>query len=110
MATSEPATSASATSTSSSVKPASPDAVLVDRDNFDASCQPVDTHLVADAVARQRDHSAARHPGCEVPDGRAGRPVVAAGGEHGVDVDVGWHAHGAYDNAGAHNAARRVVS
>src|SRR6185312_16863085 len=84
------ASTAMATTTSMSVKPAVPAALeRVKRRNFDASREPVDADLIADAEAGERDHAAARHAGGEEHDGRAGVALVAASGKRRVELDVG---------------------
>src|ERR1700723_2843963 len=78
IATTETATTASATSTSMIVKPASwPSIGGVARNNFDPSGQPVDANFIADILARQGHGSAARHAAGKEADRRQRRALVA---------------------------------
>src|SRR5262245_9002958 len=122
MAASATAMTASATSTSISMKPAvlrfldrrrcgnfrSAALELVDRGNLDSSREPVDADLVSGAEPRQRDHAAARHAAGEEPDRRTGGALVAAGGEHRIEADVVREAHGAAGRAGFDRPGRGI--
>src|SRR5262245_26108566 len=103
IAVSETASTAIATNTSTSVKPArlSRASPLVDGNNLDSSCEPVDPHLIARPLMRQRNGPATRHARREVADGCARRSVFAARGEHCVEVDIRGKAHNASTGAGA---------
>src|SRR6187549_869816 len=81
--------SASATRTSTRVKPASPlRSGCAVRGNFDTSRQPVDTDLVADPLARQYDRAAARHAGWKEVDRASGCPTATTGRHCGLHVDI----------------------
>src|SRR5882757_7826514 len=91
IAASETATTDSATSTSTSVKPAWPLASvseLIARNNFNSSRQPVDADLIAGAEPGQRDGAAARHAGGKEIDRGAGRPLIAARRQHRIERDI----------------------
>ena len=99
IAASDTATTESATSTSTSVKPATPYLRIarlrlkqVERDNFDASCQPINPDFVADAMSRQRNDTAARHAGRKEANGAAGRPLIASSGQQRIEGNVIRHA------------------
>src|SRR5579864_6373574 len=108
MAPSTTASRAIATKTSIKVKPAVPRGGRMSeramRHHIDASGQPVDANLVADAETRQRDDAAARHSRRKEIDRHAGRAIVTTRRQHGVDPHVGRQLHDAAARAGADGA------
>src|SRR4051812_18263418 len=106
----EPSTAAmiaNATSASIRVNPASPsDRLLLD--NLDASGQPVDANLIAEAGTRQRDGASARHPRGKEIDRAAGVSIGAARRQIGIEHDVGGKADDAAADAGADRARRGI--
>src|SRR5580658_5522525 len=110
IAVSETATIARATSTSTSVKPATPcrSSKHFGRDNFYSPRQPIDANVVADLVARQPDRSAARHAGREKVNRRAGNALIATRRQQRLEMHVIRHAHDFAGCAGRHRAHLRV--
>src|SRR5512143_706994 len=87
IAESEIATTVSATSTSTSVKPCVRLRFLqvIDRHNLDATREPVDAHLIADAQPRQFERAPARHAGGKEADRRPRHALIAARGEQRLE-------------------------
>src|SRR5580692_1819556 len=109
IATSEIATTASATSTSMRVNPAvGPSWLEGAGDNFDPSRQPVHAHLVAGAEPGQHDGAAAGRAGGEKADGRARRALIAAQRQRRLEADVVGNLQNAAGRPGTDGASRRV--
>src|SRR5262249_44010957 len=90
IATMQTATTASATSTSMIVKPASRRSVddVLARNNLDPSGQPVDTNFITGIEARQRDRAATGGTVGEEADGRQRRLLPAGLRQQGVEADI----------------------
>src|SRR5262249_21645581 len=110
VAVSTTATTARATTTSISVNPSVARQRLqrIDRNNLDSSCQPIDAHLVTDALPRQRNRASTRHSGRKEANRVAGSAAVAAGGERRVEHHVVGHADETAARAGTNQSRNGI--
>src|SRR5262249_61070425 len=78
----------SAISASIKVKPAWLELAVRGRHNFNASREPVDSHLIPKRRALQRDDTATGHSRCEETNVRLAFVLLTASGKMGFHVDV----------------------
>src|SRR5215471_19340099 len=110
IATIETATTASATSTSTIVKPASGRSIGARRTgyNLDPSSQPVDADFIGHIEPGEGDGAPARHSVCEKADGRQHRTLLAGPWQQGIKAHVVGNADGLRGRTGTNRVRRRI--